>query len=129
MRCSLSFCALELEEERTKQTIITKQTKIIGLLSLCFITYYVIPMRRTIITFSVFFILLAQEQISTNPILESIRHSSLDQARRDELEKAIIARNYKMAETILVAEIDRNPKSVELLKLAGGVFFLAGDYL
>jgi tetratricopeptide (TPR) repeat protein len=81
------------------------------------------------IEFSVFFILLAQEQISTNPILESIRHSSLDQARRAELEKAIIARDYKGAETILVAEIDRDPKSVELLKLAGGVFFLAGDYL
>jgi tetratricopeptide (TPR) repeat protein len=86
-------------------------------------------MRRKIIEFSVFFLLLAQDQISTNPILEGIRHSSLDPARRAELEKAIAARSYKVAETILVAEIDRNPKSAELLKLAGGVFFLAGEYL
>jgi tetratricopeptide (TPR) repeat protein len=66
---------------------------------------------------------------SVNPILNSIRRSSLDPARRAELEKALVARDYKRAETILIGEIDRSPKSAELLTLAAGIFFLDGDYL
>jgi tetratricopeptide (TPR) repeat protein len=72
---------------------------------------------------------IEQESISSDPILNSIRRSSLDSARRDELEKAFVARDYKRAETILIDEIDRNPRSAELLTLAAGIFFLDGDYL
>jgi tetratricopeptide (TPR) repeat protein len=72
---------------------------------------------------------IEQESISSDPILNSIRLSSLDSARRDELEKAFVARDYKRAETILIDEIDRNPRSAELLTLAAGIFFLDGDYL
>jgi tetratricopeptide (TPR) repeat protein len=72
---------------------------------------------------------IEQESISSDPILNSIRRSSLDSARRDELEKAFVARDYKRAETILIEEIDRSPRSAELLTLAAGIFFLDGDYL
>lgn len=49
--------------------------------------------------------------------------------RRAEFEEAMKARDYARAETLLVEAIEENPKSPELLKLAGGVFFLDGQYL
>lgn len=70
-----------------------------------------------------------QESIASDPILHGIRRSSLDPTRRDELEKAFAARDYKRAETILIEEINRNPKSAELLRMAAGIFFIDGDYL
>jgi tetratricopeptide (TPR) repeat protein len=48
---------------------------------------------------------------------------------RSALQKALDARDFAGAETILVKEIDRNPKSAQLLTLAGGVFFLDGKHL
>jgi tetratricopeptide (TPR) repeat protein len=98
-------------------------------------------MRRIITKIPIFFILLlstspllAAQSVtidpeSVNPTLDSIRRSPLDPARRAEVEKAFVARDYKRAETILIEEIDRNPKSAELLTLAAGIFFLDGDYL
>ncbi|MCI0390595.1 MAG: tetratricopeptide repeat protein [Acidobacteria bacterium] len=56
----------------------------------------------------------------------------LDPPRRLELEKALSARDYKRAETILIEEAERDPKSVRCAKLliaAGGIFFLDGEYL
>jgi tetratricopeptide (TPR) repeat protein len=56
----------------------------------------------------------------------------LDPARRADLESAINARDYKRAETILVEETERDPKSpraAELLVMAGSIFFLDGNYL
>jgi tetratricopeptide (TPR) repeat protein len=70
-----------------------------------------------------------QETISSSPILNSIRSLALDPARRDELEKAFSNRDYKRAETILVEEINRQPKSAQLLALVAGIFFLDSDYL
>lgn len=69
------------------------------------------------------------DQESADPILHSIRRSSLDPARRDDLEKAFAARDYKRAETILIEGIKRNPRSAELLTLAAGIFFIDGDFL
>lgn len=48
---------------------------------------------------------------------------------RSALQKALEGRDFVSAETILVKEIDRNPKSTELLTFAGSVFFLDGKYL
>jgi tetratricopeptide (TPR) repeat protein len=98
-------------------------------------------MRRIITKVPIFLILLLStfpplagqsgriDPESVDPILNSIRRSSLDPARRDELEKAFVARDYKRAETLLIEEIDRNPGSAELLTLAAGIFFLDGEYL
>lgn len=47
---------------------------------------------------------------------------------RSALQKALDARDFAGTEAILVKEIDRNPKSAQLLTLAGGVFFLDGKY-
>ena len=49
--------------------------------------------------------------------------------RRAQFEEAMKAKNYIRAERLLVEAIKMNPKSAELLKLAGGVFFLGRDYL
>lgn len=56
----------------------------------------------------------------------------LDPARRAELEDAMKRRDYRRAEKILVEESERKPKSprsAKLLAMAGGVFFLDGQYL
>jgi tetratricopeptide (TPR) repeat protein len=51
---------------------------------------------------------------------------------RDQLSNAVQQNNFKKAETILVEEANRDPKSprsARLLEFAGGIFFLDGDYL
>lgn len=53
----------------------------------------------------------------------------LDPARRARLEEAVKTRNYTRAETLLVEEIERNPKSSQLLTLLARIFFLDGKYL
>jgi tetratricopeptide (TPR) repeat protein len=53
----------------------------------------------------------------------------LDPARRAALQAALRSREYARAEALLVEEINRNPKSPQLLTLAGGIFFLDGKYL
>src|SRR5256886_4917769 len=56
----------------------------------------------------------------------------LDPLRLRKLEKAINMRDYKPAEKILVEEAERDqesPRSAKLLAIAGGIFFLDGQYL
>jgi tetratricopeptide (TPR) repeat protein len=56
----------------------------------------------------------------------------LDAKVQGKLEDAIGRRDYTQAETILVIEAERDPKSVraaKLLSVAGGVFFLDGKYM
>ena len=53
----------------------------------------------------------------------------LDPASRSSLEKAIRTRDYNRAETLLLEEIKRNPKSSQLLTLLGGIFFQDRQYL
>lgn len=70
------------------------------------------------------------------PVLENappdLLALQLSDARRLALEDALKRRDWKKAETILVEEVDSDPKSrraARLLVLAGGVFFLDGQYL
>lgn len=60
--------------------------------------------------------------------------SELDLSReqRAEMQAALDQKDYKSAEKVLVAEIERDPKSFRaagLLEFAGGIFFLDGEYL
>lgn len=74
----------------------------------------------------------AQTPEITNPAAPVTADLPLDPARRAELERALGKRDYTRAETILVEEINRDPKSpraAKLLVLAGGLFFLDGQYL
>ena len=59
----------------------------------------------------------------------ALEEAPLDPARRSSLQAAIKSRDYARAETLLLEEINRNPKSPQLLTLAGGIFFLEGKYL
>ena len=49
--------------------------------------------------------------------------------QRERFEAAMKARDYTQAETILVEAHKANPDSAALLRLAGGVFFLDGNYM
>ncbi len=53
----------------------------------------------------------------------------LTPAQREEFEAAMKARDYVRAEKILVEAHEANPDSAALLRLAGGVFFLDGNYM
>jgi len=56
----------------------------------------------------------------------------LPSARRLELEEALNHKDYKKAEAILLEEVERDPKSIRaarLLVMAGGIFFLDGQYM
>jgi len=59
----------------------------------------------------------------------STAEAALAPVVREHVEQAIRARDYLKAEQILVHEIDRNPRSPNLLTLTAGVFFLDGKYL
>ena len=59
----------------------------------------------------------------------STAEAALAPVVREHVEQAIRTRDYLKAEQILVHEIDRNPRSPNLLILAAGVFFLDGKYL
>ena len=63
---------------------------------------------------------LSPEALSTLP---------LEVPQRVALEQAYKSRNYPRAETLLVAEIERNPKSADMLTVLGTIFFLDGKYL
>lgn len=71
-----------------------------------------------------------------NPAPSSARRDlsdlELSSALQLDLEDALNRRDYKRAETILVAEAERDPKSLRtarLLVTAAGIFFLDGQYL
>jgi tetratricopeptide (TPR) repeat protein len=53
----------------------------------------------------------------------------LDPARRTALKEAIEKRDYPRAEKILAEEIEKTPKSTELLELIASLFFRDGKYL
>src|SRR5713101_4786087 len=73
----------------------------------------------------------AQEQPADINV-QNLADLQLDAKLREELEGAMERRDYSTAETILVSEAERDPKSVrgaKLLSVAGGVFFLDGKYV
>jgi tetratricopeptide (TPR) repeat protein len=73
-----------------------------------------------------------QDQPSFKAVSPTTSNLPLDAKQLVELERALERRDYKKAETILVAEVERDPKSARasrLLLAAGSVFFLDEDYL
>jgi len=63
------------------------------------------------------------------PTLDAYKQLPISEAERGTLREAIKARNYARAEALLAGQIERQPKSPELLSMLGGVFFLDGKYL
>ncbi len=75
---------------------------------------------------------LQQDDPSTSSLSHQLSDLQLAPSRLAELEKAINTRDYKPAEKILVEEAEHDPKSsrsAKLLEIAGGIFFLDGQYL
>jgi tetratricopeptide (TPR) repeat protein len=76
--------------------------------------------------------LAAAQDPSTELAIQNLPDLQLDPNLQAELSDAMGRRDYPRAETILVAEAERDPKSprtAKLLSMAGGVFFLDGKYL
>lgn len=74
----------------------------------------------------------SQGDLSVGDLPQSLSGFQLESTRQAALEDAIKRKDYKRAETILVEETERDPKSIrtaKLLELAGGLFFLDGQYL
>jgi len=74
----------------------------------------------------------SQEELPVGSFLQPLSGLQLEGSRQAALEDAIKQKDYKKAETILVEETERDPKSIraaKLLEIAGGVFFLDGQYL
>jgi len=66
---------------------------------------------------------------SPPPGASALQNLPLEPGLRATLGEAIEKRDYDQAEKLLVAEIERNPKSQELLKFLAGLFFLDGKHL
>ena len=74
----------------------------------------------------------AQAEDSSLSVPQDMTVLLLDNSLRHELQNAVRERNYKRAETILVEEAERDPKSPragKLFEFAGGVFFIDGLYV
>src|SRR6266852_4667705 len=74
----------------------------------------------------------AQESPAPATVLPDLTDLQLSEPRRLELKDAFRRRDYKRAETILVEEAERDPKSIrtaKMLTMAGAIFFLDGQYL
>lgn len=72
-----------------------------------------------------------QENPASQGALPDLSGLQLADVRRLELEDAFRRRDYKRAESILVDEAERAPNSIrtaKLLALAGGIFFLDGEF-
>src|SRR6267378_5376491 len=73
-----------------------------------------------------------QENPAPGSVPPDLSDLHLSDVRRMELEEALKQRDHKRAEAILVEEADRDPDSAraaKLLVMAGGIFFLDGQYL
>lgn len=62
------------------------------------------------------------------PLLQALQDASLSAELREEIREALQRQDYTRAETLLVAEIEKQ-ESAPLLRLAGAIFFLDGKYL
>lgn len=63
------------------------------------------------------------------PLIVRLSACPLTRDQRNRIANAIARHDYKMAETDLVSEIDRQPSSTKLLNAAAGVFFIDGQFL
>ena len=70
-----------------------------------------------------------QEIPFTPSVPSALQQLPLSAEARASLGRAIETRDYESAEKLLAAEIERNPKSQELLRFLASVFFLDGKYL
>jgi tetratricopeptide (TPR) repeat protein len=73
-----------------------------------------------------------EEGMPSEHVQQDLPGLQLEPTRRSELEDALKLHDYRRAETILVEESERDPKSLRsarLLTMAGGIFFLDGLYL
>jgi tetratricopeptide (TPR) repeat protein len=73
-----------------------------------------------------------QESVAAQDPAPDLATLQLSDVRKGELQDAIRRRDYKRAESILVDEAEKDPgslRSARLLVVAGGVFFLNGEYL
>ena len=59
----------------------------------------------------------------------AVERLPLEPAQRAAVQQAIKAHDYPRAETVLVEEINKNPKAPQLLTFLGSLFFLDGKYL
>src|SRR6267142_2468568 len=74
----------------------------------------------------------AQESPAPATVPPDLTDLQLSEPRRLELQDALKRRDYKRAETTLVEEAERDPKSIraaKMLTMAGAIFFLDGQYL
>jgi tetratricopeptide (TPR) repeat protein len=72
-----------------------------------------------------------QESLAPATASPDLSDLQLTDARRLELQEAFRRRDYKRAESILVDEAEKDAKSIrtaKLLVLAGGIFFLDGEF-
>ena len=75
---------------------------------------------------------VAIQDQSADLAIQNLADLQLDPNLQAELSEAMGRRDYARAETILVAQAERDPKSpktAKLLSMVGGVFFLDGKYL
>jgi tetratricopeptide (TPR) repeat protein len=75
---------------------------------------------------------LQWEEAPPSSIPIDVTSLPISSALRAEVEGALERRDFKRAESILVEESERHPKSIDagrLLEIAAGVFFLDGQYL
>jgi tetratricopeptide (TPR) repeat protein len=68
-------------------------------------------------------------QPSASPLLARLLRCPLPPERKSSIADAIARREYHKAETDLLAAINENPSSTDLLVVAAGVFFLDRDFL
>lgn len=76
--------------------------------------------------------LAAVQDPSADLAIPNLADLPLDPTVQAELTEALGRRDYPRAETVLVTEAERDPKSLrtaKLLSMAGGIFFLDGKYL
>ncbi len=70
-----------------------------------------------------------EDAIPAEPGPDVYQRLPMSEAERTELRDAMKARYYARAEALLAGEIERQPKSPELLTMLGSVFFRDGKYL
>jgi len=70
-----------------------------------------------------------EDAAPAEPAPDIYKRLPISEQERDTLREDIKARNYTRPEAVLTGEIERQPKSAELLSVLGGIFFLDGKYL
>ncbi len=86
-------------------------------------------MRRGWAIPAVFLTVCLYGQQTAGELARAADTAPLSAPLRDKLGSAIRIKDWKTAEKVLIAEIERTPDARDLLLLAAGIFFLDGEYL